>query len=715
MNLSSFSPFCPQPDYWLSRPALPVLLGVLVVLPAALGPEAWGCSVLSGVMASLVSLAAAVFLCPAARRPWLFLAAALTAMSLGFQMMPRQDRVDRIYGAEPCGVRLRLEVDAPYFPSPELGWNLQLHSCSARVLAGELDGQWRPMSGQILLELPPEGKWLPGQGDVVLVEGGLLPPPEAAAAGIFDQSSVMRQNGQIRLLKAAEVTPAGQGRGLLRFAYQCRDALLLRLSKSLPPEQAQLCAAVFFGYRGIVTGEEKAAYLRAGTFHLFSVSGMHMALLAALLLGLMRLLLLPRRWCWLLLPFLLGIYLISTGMPSSALRAWLMISIWALAKARGLPQAGANSAFAAAAIILIWDPRQLLDPGFQYSFLLVFSLLAAVRGAARLRAFLAQDQAWLPSPLRRPSLAERLHPLTLALFTGTASWISAFALSASLSQVGSFASIPANLGLALLSWAMFPAAALTLLHIPGGAPLLDWLCTCVRQVSEAAASSGGGFATARPEGWLLALYCLLCLLVCEGFGLRWRWRWTAVVLLAAAGIAIAQPKPLPSVLVFCPRGTQVPAIRLNQEGELTLIGCPDSRAAARLISRLKGAGFLEIDTLVLPDATRDQAGGVEKLLQEMRVGRVEILQQKSRSSLALKTLHSQLGDRVGEIRDSGGECHKDGALMSWSRPGESPGEFLVAGECSEDGWCRVRLRGRSGQESSFYFRRADSDREAEVP
>jgi ComEC/Rec2-related protein len=623
--------------------------------------------------------------------------------------------VDRIYGAEPCGVRLRLEVAAPYFPSPELGWNLQLRNCSARVLAGEVDGAWQPMSGMILLELPPEVQSLPLQGDVVLVEGGLLPAPEISGEGIFDQAALMRQNGQIRILKAAELSPAGNGRGLLRFAYACRDRLLLRLSASLPPEQAQLCAAVFFGYRGIITGEEKAAYLRAGTFHLFSVSGMHMALLAALLLGLMRVMLLPRRLSWLLLPILLGVYLISTGMPTSALRAWLMISIWALAKARGLPQAGANSAFAAAAIILAWDPRQILDPGFQYSFLLVFSLLAAVRGAARLRAFLAQDQAWLPSPLRRTSLVERLHPVTLTLFTGTASWVSAFALSASLSQVGSFAAIPANLGLALLSWAMFPAAALTLLHIPGGASLLDWLCTSVRQVSEAAAASGGGFATPRPDTWLLALYCLLCLLVCEGFGMRSRWRALAAILLIAAAFVIARPQPLPSVFVFCPRGSQVPAILLNQGGKITLIGCPDSRAAGRLTSRLKSAGHLMIDTLILPDATRDQAGGVDKLLQEIRVARVEILQEKSRSSLALKTLHSQLGDRLGEIRRSSGEFKKDGALISWIHTGDTPVDRKVAGECSDDGWCRIRLRGQNDQESSFFFRRSNSDREAEVP
>ncbi|MEN9359041.1 MAG: hypothetical protein RL095_576 [Verrucomicrobiota bacterium] len=694
--------------YWLSRPALPLLLGVLAALPAGLGPA--GCV---GLLLSLLLLFAALAFCPAPRRAWLLLAFAIAAASLFVQERAGPGRVDRVYGEGPCGVRLRLEVEAPYFPSPELGWDLQLRSCSARVLEGELDGVWRPMTGRVLLELPAEAARLPGQGDAVVVEGGLLPPPPAAGEGIFDAAAAMRQNGQVRILRAAEIVSSEEGGGPLRFAYACRDRLLMRLAGSLPPEQAQLCAAVFFGYRGIVTGEEKAAYLRAGTFHLFSVSGMHMALLAALLLGLMRLLLLPRRWRWLLLPMLLGAYLLSTGMPASALRAWLMISIWSLAKANGLPQAGANSAFAAAALILVADPRQIFDPGFQYSFLLVFSLLAAVRIAERLRLLLAQDQAWLPSPLRRRSWVAPGEAIRLALFTGLASWISAFALSASLSQVGSLAAVPANLALAVLSWAMFPLAALTLLEVPGAAVMLDWLCSCVRQVSEAAAGAAGGFATPRPDAWLLALYCLLCLLVCEGFGLPRRLRALAALLLVAAALAVARPCPLPELFVFCPRGTQVPALLLHQNGKTTLVACPDSRAASRLVSRLKGAGLLRIDRLVLPDATREQAGGVDKLLQEVEVGEVEVLQRNPRASLALKALQAQLGLRLGAIRSPRGEFRKDAGLTSWSLPRQAEEELRLEGECSDDGWCRVRVLTPQGRVRELSFRRADSDRECE--
>jgi competence protein ComEC len=63
-----------------------------------------------------------------------------------------------------------------------------------------------------------------------------------------------------------------------------------------------------------------------------------------------------------------------TGWPASAVRAAIMASVVILGWACHRPVDLINSLFAAAVIVLMWDPAQLFQPGFQLSFLVVLSI-----------------------------------------------------------------------------------------------------------------------------------------------------------------------------------------------------------------------------------------------------------------------------------------------------------------------------------------------------
>jgi ComEC/Rec2-related protein len=131
------------------------------------------------------------------------------------------------------------------------------------------------------------------------------------------------------------------------------------------------------GWRTAFTGDIGDPFLRAGTMHLFAIDGLRIALIAGMLVALLRVLQVSRAWCGLIAIPAIWFYTAATGWESSAIRASVMMTIvlggWALKRPGDL----LNSLAAAAFIILLWEPRQLFEASFQLSFcvMLVIGLL----------------------------------------------------------------------------------------------------------------------------------------------------------------------------------------------------------------------------------------------------------------------------------------------------------------------------------------------------
>ena len=118
------------------------------------------------------------------------------------------------------------------------------------------------------------------------------------------------------------------------------------------------------------------SFRKTGTLHLFAVSGQNLAVVAGLLLWILALTGAVRwRWAWLTLPAVF-LFCLATGMEASAQRAFVMISVLYLGWIFGRPVDPANWLGLALLALLLWDPVQVLDPGFQLSFLVVAGLMA---------------------------------------------------------------------------------------------------------------------------------------------------------------------------------------------------------------------------------------------------------------------------------------------------------------------------------------------------
>lgn len=153
-----------------------------------------------------------------------------------------------------------------------------------------------------------------------------------------------------------------------------------RASNALPQifrlssEDASMLNAMLFGDRTHLSHALRNAFERTGTFHLFVVSGLHVALLAAALFWLLRRFRLPQGPAVLVTLIAAFAYAELTGFGVPAQRALTMTSIYLIARWLNREITALNALGAAALAVLVFDPRALFEASFQMTFLVIVAI-----------------------------------------------------------------------------------------------------------------------------------------------------------------------------------------------------------------------------------------------------------------------------------------------------------------------------------------------------
>src|SRR6185295_7198734 len=92
-------------------------------------------------------------------------------------------------------------------------------------------------------------------------------------------------------------------------------------------ESLRLLWAMTLGWKTGLTQEVAEPFMQSGTLHIFAISGLHIALIAGILVSLLRVLQVPRGACGLVVIPLIWFYTAATGWQASAIRSTLMMSI----------------------------------------------------------------------------------------------------------------------------------------------------------------------------------------------------------------------------------------------------------------------------------------------------------------------------------------------------------------------------------------------------
>ena len=175
----------------------------------------------------------------------------------------------------------------------------------------------------------------------------------------------------------------------------------------LNQDDASMLAAMLFGDRTTLNQDLRSGFERTGTFHLFVVSGLHVALFTGALFWLLRKLRLAELPAVLLTIAMAFGYALLTGFGVPVQRALAMSSLYLLARAFDRQSSGLNALGVAALLILIADPRALFLPSFQMTALVI---LAVAGLAAPLSERLLQNWKASCTRLDRKELDAFLHP-----------------------------------------------------------------------------------------------------------------------------------------------------------------------------------------------------------------------------------------------------------------------------------------------------------------
>lgn len=148
---------------------------------------------------------------------------------------------------------------------------------------------------------------------------------------------------------------------------------------------APMARALLLADMHLIAPEMRRRWSRAGLVHLLSVSGVHVAIIAAALLMLGGAMRLAPRNATLLALGMTALYVVILGLPPPAVRAGVMFGSVLVARLRQRPASEWSVLMLGALLPVLVDPAAPLDIGWQLSVLGVVSLAASGRLVKRLR------------------------------------------------------------------------------------------------------------------------------------------------------------------------------------------------------------------------------------------------------------------------------------------------------------------------------------------
>lgn len=159
------------------------------------------------------------------------------------------------------------------------------------------------------------------------------------------------------------------------FFLKLRRLLLQRFAaQGLQGDEYGVVAAMTLGDKSALTRDMREVYAQTGAAHVLALSGLHLGIVYMLF----ALLVVGRRWRMVLQVLaLLGIwaFVFLVGLPTSVVRAAVMLSVYALLALGHRARMSVNVLAFTAMAMLCWNPLALFDVGFQLSFLAVLSIL----------------------------------------------------------------------------------------------------------------------------------------------------------------------------------------------------------------------------------------------------------------------------------------------------------------------------------------------------
>ncbi|HEY6633312.1 MAG TPA: ComEC/Rec2 family competence protein, partial [Rhizobiaceae bacterium] len=299
--------------------------------------------------------------------------------------------------------RVRLTIDVTGTERPVLRYAPDRVRVSARKIPDGV-GAGTAVTGLVRL-MPPSGPVRPDSYDFsfesyfdgIGASGFFLRGPDLAASP---------QSPSLAARFRAEVERA-------------RNAIADRIREQIGGPEGEIAAALVVGVRAGIPEEVNEALRRAGIYHIISISGLHMALVAGTIMGLLRagFALFPdlasrrpvKKYAAALAIVGLAGYLFISGAEVAAQRSFIMLAVMLTAVLFDRAALTLRNLAIAAIFVIALSPHEVVGPSFQMSFAATAALVGAYAAWGDWRA----DHSGQP-PAKRSLPGRAFHYLLLA-------------------------------------------------------------------------------------------------------------------------------------------------------------------------------------------------------------------------------------------------------------------------------------------------------------
>lgn len=483
-----------------------------------------------------------------------------------------------------------------------------------------------------------------------------------------ERPSVYRQSEGIFLTAYARDVEKHSGSGKTPFwAYPAiwRETLKNLLERSFPEDTVSFAKAILLGDRSGISYETSTAFKLSGISHIIAVSGMHVAILSALLCRFCF----NRRYLILLAgtPILI-LFAAITGFSPSITRAVIMQILMMLGMALDREYDGITALSFAAFAMLLVNPLVISSVSFQLSVgcMLGIFLFEEPLSHWMTRQLKAKGKG-IPAKCKR--WIGRTISVTLASMSLTTPLVAYYFGAVSL------VSVVTNLLVLWVMGAVFYGALLVCIAgwvFPGACGVIAWVVSWPIRYILWIAKLLASFPLAAVYvqsiyivAWLILCYALLavfcldhlrkpllllsCMVIslCAALCLSWlepmRWEYSVTVLDVGQGQSIL----------------------LQSEGRTFLVDCggsSDTKSADIAAETLLAGGTDHLDGIILTHFDRDHAGGIFNLLT--RISADWILVPKCRDGeVTLQQLESYMPGKVTVVSETS-EISYDNTVMT---------------------------------------------------
>ncbi|MFH1011418.1 MAG: ComEC/Rec2 family competence protein, partial [bacterium] len=466
-------------------------------------------------------------------------------------------------------------------------------------------------------------------GDRLLAKGALRLPEDPRVPGQIGhiRDAVMERVAAYLYIGDStrfSVIPSKQ-RTLSRILHASRREIAGTLRRNLSPRAFALCNALLLGDRSGFSREFHQQIRATGLSHIFALSGLNVGLVASIVWLIAVGLALPfSPRIWLAILATLFYVALGCGMPS-LVRAGIMAILFLASLLIHRRAHVLNIVGAAAFLELLWRPMDLVDVGFQLSYLAVLGMVLTY--------------VWLRSAFTKilgfQVVSRRaLRPILEVGFATMGAQIGTLPLLAALFGTVPFVGLLANLVAVpafsiLLWWEIFLLIFAPISHALSAAMgatislFSDFLYTFVEWFSSLpAASLATGYFSPVALG---AIYF--------GLGLAWlqraefHWKRAAlgalIILNALVWPGVFQWKNVRFEMYFLDVGNGDSILLRTPQGKTLLIDAGPAfdswDASWRILPALNSLGVGHLDALVLTHAETDHIGGAAQVLREFPV------------------------------------------------------------------------------------------------